>query len=320
MNLFDRIYQLHQVLSDARYPVSHQTIEQRLECSRATATRVINRMRLYFDAPIEYNRQANGYHYAGDGAFQLPGLWFTEAELSSLLTVQKLLDEAGPGLLEDVTAPIKGRLDELLRDKRLGGAGAVERIRILRQAARPAGTHFRTVASATLQRRQLRIEYHGRGRDELSEREISPQRLTRYRDNWYLDAWCHKAEGIRSFAVDRIQLAETLNTKARSVPRTQLDKELGASYGIFSGKATETAVLVFSAVRARWVADEQWHPRQQSRWLDDGRYELRLPYQHNEELLMDIMRHGADVEVLSPENLRRQVAIRHAEAADIYQQ
>ncbi len=318
MNLFDRIYQLHQVLSESRYPVSHQTIESRLECSRATATRVISRMRLYFDAPIAYDRDANGYHYTGDSSFQLPGLWFTEAELSSLLTVQKLLDQAGPGLLEDVLAPLKGRLDDILQDKRLGGAAVTERIRILSQAARPAGAHFRVVAGATLQRKRLHIQYHGRGRDAVSEREVSPQRLTRYRDNWYLDAWCHQAEGLRSFAVDRIQSAQGLGVKAKTVTTAKLDAELAGSYGIFSGTATDIAVLRFSAERARWVADESWHPQQTCSWLDDGRYELRLPYHHSPELLMDILRHGAHVEVIEPPALRLAVMGQLAAASNYY--
>lgn len=318
MNLFDRIYQLHQVLSEARHPVSHQRIQERLECSRATATRVISRMRLYFDAPIEYDRERNGYHYAGDGAFQLPGLWFTEAELSALLTVQKLLDEAGPGLLDDVIAPLKGRLDELLSDKRLGGQSAAERIRILRQAARPAGEYFRLVASATLQRKRLRIAYHGRGRDQMSKREVSPQRLTRYRDNWYLDAWCHESEGLRSFSVDRIRGAESLAARARSIPAQQLDRELAGSYGIFSGRPTQTAVLHFSPERARWVADEIWHPGQEADWLEDGRYELRLPYHHSEELVMQILSYGPDVEVVSPPALRKTVITRLQSARTRY--
>lgn len=318
MNLFDRIYQLHQVLSESRYPVSHQTIEERLECSRATATRVISRMRLYFDAPIEYDREANGYHYAGNQQFQLPGLWFTEAELSALLTVQKLLDQAGPGLLEDVLAPLKGRLDELLKDKHLGGQAVAERIRILSQTARPTGAHFRTVATATLQRKRLAIAYHGRGRDQVTQREVSPQRLTRYRDNWYLDAWCHGARGLRSFSVDRIQSALVMDARAKSVTQRQLNQELAGSYGIFSGKASDIAVLRFTAERARWVADERWHPEQKGKWLDDGRYELHLPYHHSEELMMDILRHGSHVEVLAPEGLRKAIAAELDSASLLY--
>jgi predicted DNA-binding transcriptional regulator YafY len=50
----------------------------------------------------------------------------------------------------------------------------------------------------------------------------------------------------------------------------------------------------------------------------DGWLVLRVPYRHATELQMDILRHGAGVEVLAPESLRRQVAVAHEEAARRY--
>ena len=63
MDKFDRIYALHSVLSTARIPVAKSLLEEKLECSHATIERIIKVMRLYLDAPIEYDRSANGYHY-----------------------------------------------------------------------------------------------------------------------------------------------------------------------------------------------------------------------------------------------------------------
>ena len=51
-----------------------------------------------------------------------------------------------------------------------------------------------------------------------------------------------------------------------------------SSYGIFGGQADKVAVLRFTRERARWVADEVWHPEQQGKWLEDGTYELKIPY------------------------------------------
>jgi predicted DNA-binding transcriptional regulator YafY len=55
------------------------------------------------------------------------------------------------------------------------------------------------------------------------------------------------------------------------------------------------------------VAEEQWHPQQQGRMLDDGSYELHIPYADPRELVMDILKHGAEVEVISPKPLRETV-------------
>jgi predicted DNA-binding transcriptional regulator YafY len=154
--------------------------------------------------------------------------------------------------------------------------------------------------------------------DRLTERVVSPQRLVHYRDGWFLDAWCHARRALRTFAVDRIRRAQETAEPARDVPEGTLDAHFATSYGIFAGPAPHTAVLRFTAERARWVADERWHPRQAGRFLDDGRYELRLPYGDPRELVMDILRHGPDVEVVAPPTLRRAVAGRLRQALGQY--
>jgi predicted DNA-binding transcriptional regulator YafY len=103
-----------------------------------------------------------------------------------------------------------------------------------------------------------------------------------------------------------------------SAPPATLNRTLADSYGIFAGTPVATAVLVFNAKRARWVADEQWHPRQQNRWLEDGRYELRVPYSDDRELVMDILKYGADVEVVAPAALRGRIESMLEAAAMLY--
>jgi proteasome accessory factor C len=108
---------------------------------------------------------------------------------------------------------------------------------------------------------------------------------------------------LRCFAIDRILKATTLDQKAMDVADKELDSHYASSYGIFGGQADKVAVLLFSAERARWVADEAWHPEQQGVWLDNGSYELRIPYSDPRELVMDILRHGPHVKVSSPQSL-----------------
>src|SRR5690606_19724798 len=143
--------------------------------------------------------------------------------------------------------------------------------------------------------------------DETTAREVSPQRLAHYRDNWYLDAWDHDRQALRSFALDRISDTAGSAQAAHDIPDAELDEHLAGAYGIFSGKATQEAVLRFTAERARWVADECWHPRQAGRRLPDGGYELRIPYGDPRELVMDVLRHAPHVEVIEPESLRAEV-------------
>lgn len=318
MKSFEHVYRLHRLMKRSRYPVPFERVMAELECSRATTKRVLAYLRDVLGAPLESSREPRGYHYS-DAAYELPGFWFSAEELQSLLSLQQLLASFQPGLLDEALSPLRERLDQILKSQNLE-TGEASRIRLLRAAARPPGAHFATLAAAVLQRQRVQMDYEARGNGERSQREISPQRLVHYRDNWYLDAWCHRSLGLRTFAVDCVRAAQLLETAAQELPAAQLDEELGGSYGIFSGAPSATAVLRFSAARARWVAAETWHPLQQGVWLPDGRYELSVPYHRDEELILDILRYGPEVEVLGPLALRMTVSRRLEQAAAQYRQ
>jgi predicted DNA-binding transcriptional regulator YafY len=322
MDKFDRIYELHKILRDRRTPIPRAELQSRLEkCSDPTFFRLIRILRDYLGAPLAYDRERGGYHYeraADGGTFELPGMWFSARELEALLVFDTMLEALEPGLLQEQLAPLRQRVSRLLEHRRLGLADSSRRIRVLAMNARAAGEHFRTVAAATLERKRLRITYDGRTRGASTERVLSPQRIVHYRDTWYLDAWCHAREGLRTFSIDRVRRAETLDARADDIDEARLDEHYASAYGIFSGKANKTAVLRFTAERARWVADERWHPGQAGQFLTDGSYELRIPYRDERELVMDILRHGAHVEVVAPRALRQTVRDALAHALALY--
>jgi len=312
MDKFDRIYAVHTVLNGRRTPIPFEDLRERLAgCNRATVYRTVKAMRDQLRAPIERSAEPEGYRYApsegGEHRFELPGLWFSPQELQALVVFRQLLSTLGPGLLEEHLAPFSKRIEYLIRHKRLHLGEAGERIRLVGLGSRALGECFNVIASATLQRRKLRFRYHSRGKDERTERTVSPQRIVHYRDNWYLDTWDEARKALRMFSIDRIRNASELEARADDVPGSELDEHFRSAYGIFAGKANKEAVLRFSRVRARWVADEHWHSQQHGQFLTDGRYELRVPYRDARELVMDILRHGEEVEVVEPEALRAEI-------------
>jgi predicted DNA-binding transcriptional regulator YafY len=162
------------------------------------------------------------------------------------------------------------------------------------------------------------MRYLTRARGSVSEREVSPQRLVHYRNTWYLDAWCHRREQLLRFALDAVQEARVLDTRAKDVALRQVQAEMDGGYGIFAGGTRREALLRFSPQAAPWISREEWHPEQQGRLLDDGSWELRLPYVDETELVMDLLRQGAQVQVLAPASLRNAVRQRLAAALAAY--
>jgi predicted DNA-binding transcriptional regulator YafY len=294
----------------SRRSVTFAELQQRLEVSRATLHRDLRDLRERMQVPIVYERETGTYHIDSSvERYELPGVWFSAGEIHALLSMQQLLNafDSG-GLLAEHVGPLRQRLLGMLESATDSADDIAQRIRILSAAARHyAPQHFQQIATALMERRRLNVEYVARSKGDTSQREISPQRLTHYRDNWYLDAWCHLRDELRSFAVDAIKTVKTLDGAARDIPETELDAALGSGYGIFAGAQVQWATLVFTPERARWVAAEHWHPEQQGSFFDDGSYQLRLPYSNDPELIMDILKYGPDCEVVRPAGLREKV-------------
>jgi predicted DNA-binding transcriptional regulator YafY len=283
-----------------------------LEISRATFKRDLDYLRDRMNAPIVYDRSMGGYRFdkpnAGD-KIELPGLWFSEKEATALVLMQHLLANLDTsGLLSPHIAPLMDIVDGILGQSEVSAKELRKRIKVFGMSARKnVLENFEEVGVSLLKRQRLHLSYYSKGKDELTERAVSPQRLIFYRDNWYLDAYCHFRKGLRSFAMDGIRTAHVLEDKATEVAEKELHENFAESYGIFSGKATQRAKLRFTPEKARWVSAETWHGQQVSSFDKAGNYTLEFDYNQDPELVMEIMKHGDGVEVIGPASLKSKV-------------
>ena len=308
MAQFDRVYQYKAIFSRKR-AISKQALLAELEISEATFKRDLDKMRDFYNYDIVYDRFDNTYKLQNeDQSYELPGLVFNQRELLALLTIQNMITELEPGLLGPKLQPLQERLTDLLSTQGLDSASLTKRVRAVHAGKRRLELKcFQSLAQATLERKKVRVHHYNRQRDETTDRVISPQQLVHYRDNWYVDAWCHLRNKLQSFSVDAITHCEILDEAAKEVSQKDIKIIMQSGYGIFGGEANHWAKLKFNAVRARWVQAEEWHPEQKGTVNTDGTYTLEIPYSDERELLGDILRYGADVEVLGPKSLRESV-------------
>ena len=310
------LIQKHQV-------VPKQKFLDTLEVSPATFKRDLEFLRNRMNAPIIYDHFHNGYCLdpnVKDYKIEMPGLWFSQSEATALALMEHLLSSLDQsGLLGPHIQPLRAIIDNILGPE-TPSKELRKRIKVLGMFSRKTSIdNFGEIGAALLQRKKLQINFYSKGNNENTDREISPLRMIYYRDNWYLDAYCHLRDGLRSFAIDGIRTAEILDKKAVDVSEKELKENFTESYGIFSGKATKICKLKFSPNRARWVSTENWHPKQVGVTQTDGSYILEFPFNQDFELIMDIMKYGSDVEVLEPTDLREKIINLLQDNLNLYQ-
>lgn len=302
-------YYAYQTLFSGRRAIPKSEILKKLEISSATFKRDLTMFRDRLNTPIIYDRDLGGYKLENPDALQqLPGLWFSQEEALALMTIQTMIGQLEPGLLGPKLKPLQTRLNKILETQGADAKTLSQRIRVVHAGKRRLPLKsFEIVAKATVDRKQIEIVHLNRQTGESIKRTISPQQLIHYRDNWYVDAWCHLRGGIRSFAIDAIKNCVLIDIEAKEIDSEQLQKQMQSGYGIFGGQAKAWAELKFTVERARWVQHEEWHPDQKGTLHKDGTYTLEVPYSDERELIGDILRMGSDVKVMGPAQLTKQV-------------
>jgi predicted DNA-binding transcriptional regulator YafY len=308
MSEIDRLYSYRTLLTGRR-AVPRDEILSKLEISQATFKRDLAKLRDRLNIPVVFDRDLGGYRLDNtDTRQELPGLWFSQDEILALLTIQNMLEQLEPGLLGPKLRPLQQRLDDMLTGQGLSAETLSQRVHLVHAGKRRLKLKcFELVAKATLERKQTKIQHFNRQTGKTVERVISPQQLVHYRDNWYVDAWCHLRKEVRSFAVDAIAECEQLNVDAKELDADQLRTSMQSGYGIFGGKVKDWVKLKFSPERSRWVQFEEWHPEQRKTIKSDGSVVMEIPYSDEREILGDILKYGSDVEVVSPSTLRTSV-------------
>ncbi len=305
-----------------RGSASMSFLKEELEVSEATLKRDFAFLQDRLGCPLEWDRTKRGWvirdELAAGGRFELPGVWFDSSEVVALLTMLHLVEGVQPGLLEDHVAPLKLRLRSMLAEGTMSTRPIENKIRLIHFAPRKVEPkHFQQVASGLLEGKRLHLEYWNRDRKESTKRIISPQQLVHYRENWFLDAWCHSRNALRSFSLDAIQSVRVLEESSIEISSKEMEDHFRSGYGIFAGPATKRAQLKFTPERAQWISKETWHHNQTNAYAEDGSYLLEVPYSNDQELIMDLLRHSPEVEVVAPPELRQKLHAMLCAASEI---
>ena len=181
-----------------------------------------------------------------------------------------------------------------------GGVGAAVAARL----AEPQGNSglLETLQQAVTGRRQLTLKYLVASRDEVTERTVDPRRLFSVDDRWYLEAWCHRSEGVRNFRVDRIHDVTDSGPASWQGP----DPDAAFPASLFRPGSEDVLVTLVLEPSASWV--ESAYDAVRRAELSRGRIAVELRVGNTRWIPGFIARQGGSVAVAAPADVRAEAA------------
>jgi predicted DNA-binding transcriptional regulator YafY len=305
---YERYHWFYGQIKAGKYP-NAKKLSEKFEISHKQAQRDVEFMRDRLEAPLAYDPMNRGYALEDD-SYVLPPVWFSEDELLALCLALRLASTLPDRQLKSSLLKL---LEKFLTYRFLEEppriADIQEKISVKNvEYAKVEGTIFHRIMDALFRDESVRIVYHNPHKHETSERAIRPLHLLCYMGSWHLIAFCSVKGEVRDFALSRIRSIESVAAPVILPEQIPSIKDfIRRDFGLLVGKGSVEVCLRFSPEVSEWVSEQIWHSGQEVLVNEDGSVCLTFPVADFREVRREILRHGADVEVLSPPELREEV-------------
>lgn len=297
------------LLMQSRGRVTAAELAEELEISVATARRDLEALSTAGIPVYPQPGRGGGWSLVGGARTDLSGLTATEAQALFLLVgpAAAVAPEAKTALRKLVQA-----LPDTFRKDAEAAASAVV-IDPSRWGEHPKDTPdlVKTLQTAVVRRRQVRLAYSGR------ERMIAPWGLVSKDDIWYLIAGTDK--GQRTFRVDRITEAEVTDEEADRPKDFDLAEAWEKVVQEMENRRSLVEARVLIATRFVPILRDQFGRHcEVEEVLPDGRSRVRLAAHIPIGIAQHLAGWGAMVEVLDSEPVKAELARLGAELVERY--
>ncbi|MGA8598898.1 MAG: WYL domain-containing protein [Bryobacteraceae bacterium] len=312
-----RVLALLRVLAQGRRPTVHELAAE----FRTRRETIYRDLRVLQDA---------GYPITGDErgrlsrprliSSQVPEIRFSPTELDALLLAVAQAQAGLPNAESLASAALKLKaLAESGSNAAVPGVDEVfETWTCGSKDYRAHESHIALLIEAILRKRRCRVEYRTPSRLESKTYDFDPYRLLFVGGGLYVVGRVPKHAGTATLSVDRLLSVVLSKTEFQVNPAFDPKKCRQDAFGV-SWQDPIDVVLRFRADQAPYVRERIWHPSQKLTELPDGGVQLAFRAGGPFEIRRWILGWGDAVEVVSPDELRKEISWTLTAAGSLYQ-
>jgi predicted DNA-binding transcriptional regulator YafY len=294
----------------------------RFEVSERTVHGDLTFMRERYHAPLRYDRVNGGYCYT-DTTWVLPSFFVTEGELLAFFLSVELTRRYLGTAFETPLRKLVDLLASSLPDAVHVDLSALTQHYTFQPGATvdADATLLMTLFECVRERWPLDMTYFTASTGERKERVIEPYHLFNVRGDWQVVAFDHRRQGVRQFAVSRIEAWTVLRTQ-RFVRDPGFSVEQYLSTGFLAERGDQAIAIEvwFDAYQARYMRGREFHQSQHIEEHNDGSMTVRLSSGALDEVRRWVMSFGRHAKVIVPASLAAEIAAEAAEVARMYKE
>ena len=277
------------------------------DVSISSVEKDFGKMKELFNAPIQYNRVHNGYHYTEEN-FSIKEFPLTEEEIEALdfsTAVLQVLKQT------PIFQRFEGAIEKVISGYRAGkllGKQDDEIIQVEAPVSESGSQYIQPLYQSILHLQPVSILYKSFV-TEAKEHLFCPYLLKEYRNRWYVVGNSSLKENIIVLALDRIQAIKLVKAKWVGADSFRPNDYFKYSFGItqVSGSNPETVELALTPLQSKYVLSQPLHPSQKIISESENEVCISLEVYLTQELIMTILGLGSGVKVLKPDGLVRQI-------------
>ena len=163
----------------------------------------------------------------------------------------------------------------------------------------------------------LQFTHQKHWEDFSTQREVKPIAVKESQQRWYLVALDMKDNIVKTFGLDRISNLKITDTKFKPIGYN-VEKEFQHAFGVETYEAADKVVLKFSKQQGNYVKTFPLHQSQRILEETEDSLIIEIFIHTTNDIKMELLKYGADVEVLKPIGLRYEIKKRVLETSSLY--